>query len=93
MVMAPIRLRLWLKNYLVGYVLEQGDFCAIERRCQLLILNELSGINQWAWSIGGIKLTGAERSTYLEKNHKFENKSRMDWSQFKPGPLYWETED
>jgi len=25
---------------------------------------------------------------YLGKNHKFENKSRMYWSQFMPGPLY-----
>ena len=25
---------------------------------------------------------------YLEKNHKFENKSRTDWSQFIPGTLY-----
>jgi hypothetical protein len=30
---------------------------------------------------------------YLEKIHKFENKSRTDWSQFMPGPLNWETED
>jgi len=64
MVMAPIRLCFWRKSYLVGYVLEQGDICVTEQPCQLLILNALSDINQWAWSISGIILTGAKRSIW-----------------------------
>jgi len=45
-VTTPILLRFWRKNYLVEYVLEEGDFCVTERRCQLLILNALIDINQ-----------------------------------------------
>jgi hypothetical protein len=69
MVMAPIRLRFWGKNYLVGYVLEQGHFCVTEQRRQLVILNALSDINQWAWSIGGIILTGAKRSSWRKNTN------------------------
>ena len=46
MVMAPIRLRFWRKNYVVKYVLEQGDICVTGQRCQFLIFNALGDINQ-----------------------------------------------
>jgi len=73
MIMAPTRLRFWRKNYLVGYILELGDYCVIEGRYQLLKLNALSDINQRAWSINGIILTGAKRSIWRKTTNSRTN--------------------
>jgi hypothetical protein len=72
-VMAPIRLHFWRKNYLVGYILEQDDYCVIERRYQLLKFNALTDINQWTWSISGIILTGAKRSIWRKTTNSITN--------------------
>ena len=77
MLMAPIRLRLWCKNYLVGYIIEQGDFCVIERRCQLLHLNALRDIIHWAWSIGGMTLTVAKRSIWRKTTN---SRTNLTWT-------------
>jgi hypothetical protein len=85
-VMAPISLRFWRKNYFVGYVLEQSDFCVVERRCQLLILNALSGIKQWAWSIGEIILTGSKRNIWRKITFLRTN---LAWNGLSSNPYFY----
>ena len=60
-----------------------------------LLIADVTNMNEWVWSVGGMVLTGTTRShiELLSQCHFVHHISRMYWTKTEPGPSLWQAGD